>query len=87
MTPLNNNFDLSPEQTQRLLNIAGQQLGADPGQLRQQLENGGLAELMGRMNPQQAAQMNQLLQNPEALRQTLSSPAVRMMLGKLLGGR
>lgn len=84
---MNNNFDLSPEQTQRLLNIAGQQLGADPGQLRQQLENGGLAELMGRMNPQQAAQMNQLLQNPEALRQTLSSPAVRMMLGKLLGGR
>lgn len=84
---MNNNFDLSPEQTQRLLNIAGQQLGAAPGQLRQQLENGGLAELMGRMNPQQAAQMNQLLQNPEALRQTLSSPAVRMMLGKLLGGR
>lgn len=84
---MNNNFDLSPEQTQRLLNIAGQQLGADPGQLRQQLENGGLAELMGRMSPQQAAQMNQLLQNPEALRQTLASPAVRMMLGRLLGGR
>ncbi len=84
---MNNNFDLSPEQTQRLLNMAGQQLGADPGQLKQQLENGGLNDLMSRMNPQQSARLGQLLQNPEELRKTLASPAVRLMLKNLLGGR
>lgn len=87
MTPLNNNFNLSPEQTQQLLKIAGQKLGADPAQLQQQLESGRLNDLLGRMNPQQSAQLNHLLQNPEALKQTLSSPAVRAMLGSLLGGR
>ena len=85
MTPLNNNFDLTPEQNQRLLNIAGQKLGADPARLQQQLESGKLGELMGRMNPQQSARLNQLLQDPEALKQTLSSPAVRAMLSNLLG--
>ena len=84
---MNNNFDLSPEQTQRLLNMAGQQLGADPNQLKQQLENGGLNDLMSRMDPQQSARLGQLLQNPEELRKTLASPAVRLMLKNLLGGR
>lgn len=87
MTPLNNNFDLTPEQTQRLLNIAGQKLGADPARLQQQLESGRLNDLLGRMNPQQSARLNQLLQDPEALKQTLSSPAVRLMLNNLLGGK
>ena len=84
---MNNNFDLTPEQTQRLLNIAGQKLGADPAHLQQQLENGRLNDLLGRMNPQQSARLNQLLQDPEALKQTLSSPAVRLMLNNLLGGK
>ena len=84
---MNNNFDLTPEQTQRLLNIAGQKLGADPARLQQQLESGRLNDLLGRMNPQQSARLNQLLQDPEALKQTLSSPAVRLMLNNLLGGK
>ena len=87
MTPLNNNFNLSPQQTQLLLKIAGQKLGADPAQLQQQLESGRLNDLMGRMSPQQSAQFSRLLQDPEALKQTLSSPAVRAMLSGLLGGQ
>ena len=85
MTPLNNNFNLDPQQAQQLLKIAGQKLGTDPNQLRQQLESGRLNDLLGQMNPQQAARVNQLLQDPEALKQTLSSPAVRAMLAGLLG--
>ena len=84
---MNNNFDLTPEQTQRMLNIAGQKLGADPARLQQQLESGRLTDLLGRLNPQQSARLNQLLQDPEALKQTLSSPAVRLMLNNLLGGK
>ena len=84
---MNNNFDLTPEQTRRLLNIAGQKLGADPAQLQQQLESGRLNDLLGKMDPQQSARLSQLLKDPEALKQTLSSPAVRLMLNNLLGGR
>ena len=84
---MNNNFDLTSEQTQRLLNIAGEKLGADPTQLRQQLESGRLDQLLGRLDPQKSAELGRLLQDPEALRQTLSSPGVRAMLQAMLGGR
>ena len=84
---MNNNFDLTPEQTQRLLNIAGEKLGADPAQLQQQLESGRLDQLLGRRDPQRSAELSRLLKDPEALRQTLSSPGVRAMLQAMLGGR
>ena len=87
MSCLNNNFDLTPEQTQRLLNIAGEKLGADPTQLQQQLESGRLDQLLGRLDPQRSAELSRLLKDPEALRQTLSSPGVRAMLQAMLGGR
>ena len=47
---MDHNFNLSPEQTQQLLNIAGEKLGADPEQLRQQLESGKLDGLMGKLD-------------------------------------
>ena len=84
---MSNNFDLTPEQTQRLLSIAGEMLGADPAQLQQQLESGRLDQLLGRMDPQKSAELSRLLKDPEALRQTLSSPGVRAMLQAMLGGR
>ena len=84
---MNNNFDLTPEQTQRLLNIAGEKLGADPAQLQQQLESGRLDQLLGRLDPQRSAELSRLLKDPEALRQTLSSPGVRAILQAVLGGR
>ena len=87
MSCLNNNFDLTPEQTQRLLNIAGEKLGADPAQLQQQLESGRLDQLLGRLDPQRSAELSRLLKDPEALRQTLSSPGVRAILQAVLGGR
>ena len=87
MSCLNNNFDLTPEQTQRLLNIAGEKLGADPAQLQQQLESGRLDQLLGRLDPQRSAELSRLLKDPEALRQTLASPGVRAMLQAMLGGR
>ena len=87
MSRLDHNFNLSPEQTQQLLNIAGEKLGADPEQLRQQLESGKLDGLMGKLDQQKANELGRLLNDPEALRQTLSSPAVKAMLNALLGGR
>lgn len=84
---MNNNFDLTDEQTRRLLKIAGEKLGADPSRLRQQLENGQLDQLLGILDGQNSARLSRLLNDPEALRQTLSSPGVRAMLQAMLGDR
>ena len=51
------------------------------------MESGRLDQLLGRLDPQRSAELSRLLKDPEALRQTLSSPGVRAMLQAMLGGR
>lgn len=86
MWRLNNNFNLTEEQTRRLLNLAGEKLGTDPAQLQSRLEQGSLDGVLGGLDEEKRARLSGLLADPEALRQTLSSPAVRAMLKNLLGG-
>ncbi len=84
---MNNNLNLSPDQVDSLLKMAGEKLGTDPNQLRQQLENGNLNNILGKMDPGSAAQVNKVLQDPQALQQMLSSQKVQIMLKTLLGGK
>jgi len=81
---LNHNFNLSPEQMQQLLNLAGQKLGTDPNQLKTQLEGGALDGVLDKMDPAAAAQVGRILNDPAALRETLGSPKVKLMLAALL---
>lgn len=82
---MSNNFNLTDEQARRLLNLAGEKLGTDPDQLRSRLEQGSLDGVLGRLDEEKKARLNSLLADPEALKQTLASPAVRAMLKNLLG--
>jgi len=82
---LSNNFNLTDEQARRLLNLAGEKLGTDPDRLRSRLEQGSLDGVLGRLDEEKKARLNSLLADPEALKQTLASPAVRAMLKNLLG--
>ena len=82
---MNNNFNLSPDQLDQLLGVAGQKLGTDPQQLKSQLQSGALDGVMNRIPPEKAQEINALLQDPQALEQFLSSPKVKMMLAALLG--
>ncbi len=84
---MNNNLNLSPDQVDSLLRMAGEKLGTDPNQLRQQLESGSLGNILGKMDPGSAAQVNKVLQDPQALQQMLSSQKVQVMLKALLGGK
>lgn len=76
---------MNPEKMNALLGMAGKKLGKDPRQLRAQLENGQLNQVLGNLDPQRAAQINQLLNNPQQLEQMLNSPQVKSLLNGLMG--
>lgn len=84
MNELNN---LSEEQLNALLTVAGQKLGRDPQQLRAELESGKVDKLMRGMDSASAKKVNQVLQNPEALKAALNNDKIKAMLNSLLGGR
>ncbi len=76
--------NMSQQAMNSLLGMAGQKLGKNPQQLRQQIEGGQVKDLLGNLDPQKAAQVNQLLNNPQQLEQFLNSPQVKGLLGKLM---
>lgn len=84
MNQLNN---LSSEQINALLAMAGKKLGRDPQQLRAELESGKLDKLMNGMDSASAKKVNQVLQDPEALKAALNNDKVKAVLNSLLGGR
>ena len=82
---LNTPSNMSPGQLDMLLKLAGKKLGRDPQALKNQLESGNL-ESLG-IDQQQKQQINQLLQNPQALSQFLEQPQIKQMLNQLMKGR
>ena len=40
---MNNNFNLSPEQTDALLSMASKKMGIDPADLRRQMQSGDMS--------------------------------------------
>lgn len=82
-----NNLNLSDDKLNTMLGIVGKKLGQDPEQLKQQLEQGKLDNVLSNMNPKTAGQINGLLQNPKALEAMLNNPQVQGMLSNMLGGQ
>lgn len=79
------NFNLSQAKQNALLRMAGKQLGADPNQLKDQLESGNLQDVVQSLNPEAQQKINGLLQNPDALNALLSSDQVQGLLKNLSG--
>lgn len=78
---------LPPEKMNALLKLAGQKLGRDPEVLKQQIESGQMDQITNGMNPEQAKQIQSVLQNPKAIGQILENPQVKRMLGELMKGK
>ncbi len=74
----------TPEQLEKLMQYAGQRLGISPQQLRQTVEQKGLAGLTGTLPPNEAAQAEALLGNREKANQLLQDPRVQQLLNQLL---
>ena len=85
MKDLNDNLNLTPEQKERLLSMAGKKLGQDPQALRAQVEGGQLDGLLGGLPAEKQAQVARLMNDPEAMQQFVQNPMVQKLLGGLLG--
>lgn len=78
-----NNFNISPDKQNALLQMAAQKLGKDPEEMKSQLESGKLDSLTKNMDAKSLGQINSLLQNPKAIEALLGNDKVRAMLGNL----
>ena len=85
MTQLGNQFQLSQEEMDRLMQTAGQKMGTDPQKLRAQLSQGDLSGIMQQLSPNQKAQLNHFLNNPAAIQQMMENPKVQQLLKSLMG--
>jgi len=79
------NLNLSETNKNLLLKLAQQKLGADPEQLRKQMDAGNAEELMKNLDPKTQAKVSSLLQNPQALNALLQNPQVQNLLKNLSG--
>lgn len=82
-----NNPNLSPQKLDALLKIAGQKLGRDPQDLKNQLQNGQLDQVTKGMSPRQQQQIGSILSDRKKLGQMLESPQVKQMLEQLMKGK
>lgn len=81
------NMNLSPEKMDSLLKIAGQKLGRDPAELKTQLENGNMEQMLGKLDPKTQTQITSLMNNPKALETLLGNEKIRNMVAGFMGGQ
>ncbi|CAB1256648.1 conserved protein of unknown function [Ruminococcaceae bacterium BL-6] len=68
---------------QVLLNLLAQRLGKKPEELQQQAQNGNLQNLLSGMDPNDAAKLQQVLSDQQAVQKLMSSPQAQALLKKL----
>ena len=78
-------MNISPEKMDMLLKTAGQRLGKDPQQLKNQLQSGNL-EGLG-IDQSQQRQIGDLLKDPQAMAKFFEQPQIKDMLQQLMKGR
>jgi hypothetical protein len=61
------NLNLSQQQLDNLLKIAGQKLGKEPEELKGQLERGEFDQMIGGLDPSAQSKIAALANNPQAL--------------------
>lgn len=81
------NLNLSPDKMDTLLKIASQKLGKNPDDIKNQLEQGNLNNLIGGLDPNLQSKITSLANNPKALESILQNPGVTNMLSGLMGGK
>ncbi len=72
-------------QLQALLKLAADRLQTTPEALRDAAEKGDLSGVTGHQHTQQAEQIKKILNDPEAAKKLLSSPAAKKLFDSLGG--
>ena len=70
-------------QLQALLKLAADRLHTTPDALRSAAEKGDLSRVTGQADAPQAEQIKKILNNPEAAKKMLSSPAAKKLFDAL----
>lgn len=80
-----NNLNISPDKMDSLLKAASQKLGKDPDDLKAQLEQGNLNNIIGGLDPSLQNKITSLANNPKAVESMLQNPGVANLLSNLMG--
>lgn len=80
----NNRLNLTRDQLELLLSIAGKRLGTNPENLKTNLEAGKYDHVLSKMNSFQAATLNRVLSNPKELEKMLNNPKIAQKLKEIL---
>lgn len=76
---------MNESQLQALLKLAAERLHTTPDALRAAAEKGDLSQMTGQPNTPQAEQIRKILNDPEATKKMLSSPAAKKLFDALGG--
>ena len=82
---LANNFNISPDQMDSLLALAGKKMGKDPEKLREQMQSGQMDGILGGLSPAQRAQIQGFMNKRAAVQPFVGNPTGQQLLGGLLG--
>ena len=80
-----NNFNLSQNQMDMLLAMAGKKMGTDPEKLKQQMQSGQMDGILNGLSPAQQNQISALINNPAAIEQFVANPKVQQLLRGMMG--
>ena len=79
------NPNIPQEKMGSLLEIAGKKLGKSPDQLKQELEQGNMDQILSGLDQNTASKVNGLLKDPKALESMLASDKAKSFINALLG--
>lgn len=71
-----------PKNMNDLIQKASQQLGTSSGELKRQIDNGKLDEIMKKLPPQQAQNFQNILNNPELAKKLMDTPQAKILMKK-----
>jgi hypothetical protein len=81
------NLNISKLQADALLKLAGQKLGKSPEELKSQLENGGLNQVIGGLDESTQKKINAIAGDPAAMGALLKNSKLASLLSGLGGGK
>lgn len=81
-----NNLNLSPDKMNSLLKMAGQKLGKNPDDIKAQLENGNLDQVISGLDPNVQSKISALAKDPKAVEALMKNNNVQNLLSGLMGG-
>lgn len=78
----NNNGMPNGNSLNELINQASKKIGTSPDNLKKQVDNGKLEEIIKKLPPKQAENFKNILNNPEMAQKLMQTPQAKMIMKK-----